>query len=146
MNPWTLRRATVDDAKELAACIDAAYAIYAGRISDLPSVSEGIEDDIANRIVWVAEQSQKIVGGLILFTEIDFMLVMNIAVHPDTSGLGIGRRLMTKAEEETRVRGLSEMRLSTHVDMPENVALYEHLGWQEIERSGSKVKMRKSLT
>jgi len=145
MKELNIRRAKLDDAKDLSACIDAAYAIYAERISDLPNVSDGIEDDIAQKIVWVAEQNQAIVGGLILSVEADSMLVMNIAVHPEASGAGIGRALMDKAEEETREHGLSEMRLSTHVDMPENVALYEHLGWQEIERSGHKVRMIKRI-
>ena len=142
---YTLRRALRADANDLASCIAAACAVYDGRISDLPNVSEGIEDDIANRIVWVAERDSKIVGGLILSIETNFMLVMNVAVHLDASGAGIGRALMDKAEEETRKCGLLEMRLSTHVDMPENVALYEHLGWQETDRSGHKVRMMKTL-
>jgi len=140
-----IRRATGDDANDLASCIDAAYAIYAGQIPDLPNVSEGLSDDIANRIVWVAEREGTIFGGLVLSVEANFVLVMNVAVHPDAAGLGIGRALMDKAEEETRERGLSEMWLSTHLDMPENVAFYEYLGWQEIERAGHKVRMKKSL-
>ena len=145
MKSIKIRCAIEEDANDLAACIDAAYATYAGRILDLPQVSKGLDDDIANRIVWVAERDNTIVGGLILSVEKGFMLVMNLAVHPDASGSGIGRRLMEKAEEETAGRKLSEMRLSTHVDMPENVALYEHLGWKEIERSDHKVRMRKRL-
>ena len=140
-----IRRATHNDAKALAACIDAAYAIYARRISDLPNVSEGIDDDIKNNIVYVAEQGDMIVGGLVLSAQRGFMLLMNIAVHPNAAGLGIGRALMDKADAETLERGLSEMRLSTHVEMPENVALYEHLGWREAARSGRKVQMKKSL-
>ena len=145
MSNYTLRRAKDSDVKDLTSCIDAAYAIYAERISDLPDVSEGLHDDIESKIVWVAVQNQTIIGGLILSAEKDFMQLVNIAVHPDASGRGVGRLLIAKAEEETSRHGLSGMQLSTHVDMPENVALYEHLGWEEMERSARKVKMRKFL-
>ena len=140
-----IRRATPGDAAALAACIDAAYAIYASRISDLPKVSEGIEYDIKDNIVWVAERDDAIVGGLILKPQTDFMLLANIAVHPDHGGQGVGRALMDRAESDASALGMTEMRLSTHVDMPENVALYEYLGWKETERTGNKVKMRKQL-
>ncbi len=37
------------------------------------------------------------------------------------------------------------LRLSTHVDMPENVRLYIHLGWEETGRTGNKVQMKKNI-
>ena len=46
-----IRPAVAADAKALAACIDAAYARYAGRISDLPSDSDGCAEDITNNQV-----------------------------------------------------------------------------------------------
>jgi len=66
-------------------------------------------------------------------------------VHPDFAGQGLGRVLMDKAEAEARALGLAELRLATHVGLPENVALYAHLGWQENGREGNKVLMRKTL-
>ena len=52
---------------------------------------------------------------------------------------------MDHAENEAKRQGFGEMRLSTHVGMPENVAMYQYLGWQEYERSGNRVSMRKLL-
>lgn len=57
----------------------------------------------------------------------------------------MGRRLIARAKDEATRLGFSELRLSTHVDMPENVRLYEHLGWQTTERAGNTVRMKKSI-
>ncbi len=142
---WRVRSAEADDAVALAACIDAAYAGYRARINDLPQVSEGIADEIATNLVWVAELDRRIVGGLILVPRHDHAVLANLAVHPDASGMGIGRALIEHAEGMCRTLKKAELRLSTHVAMPENVDLYQHLGWEETGRSGNKVQMTKHL-
>lgn len=145
MGSWSIRRATAQDASALAECIEAAYAIYAGRVSDLPAVADGIDEDIENHLVWVIEADGSIAGGLVLaMSDADAQLV-NIAIDPKHTGLGLGRALIDQAEFECRVRGLRELKLATHIDIPENVALYAHLGWREISREGSKVFMSKAL-
>ena len=141
-----MRRAVTGDAPELFRCIEAAYSNHATRIPDLPVVSEGIADEILNNIVWITETGGTIAGGIILIPRDGFLVVANIAVHPDHSGKGLGRALMDIAASESRQRGLSEMRLSTHADIPETVSLYEHLGWRETGRSGNKVHMSKTVT
>ncbi len=74
------------------------------------------------------------------------MKLANLAVHPDHGGQGgIGRRLIATCEAAARDLGAGEVRLNTHVDMPENVALYTRLGWQEVARRGTTVMMVKPL-
>lgn len=145
MTKWQLRRAKVQDSRALSDCIGAAYAIYAARLNDLPAVSEGISDDIEHQRVWVAEIDREIVGGIILAPQDDFVLLANIAVHPESSGMGLGRAMIELAEAECLALGLNELRLSTHVDMTENLRLYTHFGWQVTGRTGNKVRMRKLL-
>jgi GNAT superfamily N-acetyltransferase len=145
MTRWKIRRAQPQDAVKLAACIDAAYAPYRAYISDLPPVSEGIADDIAGHLVWVAEIDSVIAGGLVLVHGKEFATLANIAVAPDHGGQGVGRGLIERAEQYCREAGTTELRLSTHEAMPENVRLYERLGWIETGRSGSKVLMTKLL-
>jgi N-acetylglutamate synthase-like GNAT family acetyltransferase len=145
MANWSIRRAKQRDATALADCIDAAYAIYASRISDLPAVSEGIAKDIENNVVWVAEQDDNIVGGMVLVLKKNYVVLANVAVDPIATGTGLGRAFTELAKTESRRLGRVKLRLSTHVDMPENVSLYEHLGWQEAGRSGNKVHMEKTL-
>ncbi|MDJ0828100.1 MAG: GNAT family N-acetyltransferase [Rhodobacter sp.] len=129
MSSHTLRRANERDADALAACIDAAYSIYADRMVDLPAVSEGVEDAIRNHRVWVIEVDSEIVGGIVLVPNEDFLMLENIAVRPEVAGSGLGRALIARAEQDCRELGLNEIRLSTHTGMPENVAIYERLGW-----------------
>ncbi|WP_439154268.1 GNAT family N-acetyltransferase [Yoonia sp.] len=141
-----IRHAQAKDALALASCIDAAYAQYAGRISDLPPVSDGCAEDIAINQVWVAALDDKVIAGLVLVADEGFMKLANLAVHPDHGGTGLGRKLAEFAEREAVRQGFNEMRLNTHVDMPENVRLYQHLGWAEVARSGSTVSMKKHLS
>ena len=141
--PWSLRPAVPADADALAACFDAAYAQYSGRIADLPRMSDGCADDIARLDVWVAKAAGRVVGGLVLARETGFVRLINVAVHPDVRGTGLGRALLRLAEAEAQTLGYCEIRLNTHVDMPENVRLYTRLGWQETGRQGITVSMTK---
>ena len=134
----------MDDADALADCIDRAYSVYNDRVPDLPDVSAGILDDISNNLVWVAIMDKSVVGGMVLIPQRFHVTLANIAVDPSTAGTGLGRRFLEIAESEARKLGKEEIRLSTHVDMPENVNLYRHLGWVETGRSGNKVHMSKA--
>lgn len=140
-----MRRAEPADAPALAACIDRAYATHAARIPDLPAVSEGIADDIATHLVWIAEREARIIGGIVLIPASDHAVLANVAVDPAATGLGLGRALIACAEAEAVSLGLATMRLNTHAAIPENVRLYVHLGWHETARSGTKVTMEKQL-
>ncbi|MEP6067489.1 MAG: GNAT family N-acetyltransferase [Paracoccaceae bacterium] len=140
-----IRPAQATDSNALATCIDAAYAQYSERISDMPAVSDGCAEDIVTNQVWVAVNGDEVVAGLVLIARDGFMKLANLAVHPDHAGKGLGRELITLAERETKRQGYVEMRLNTHVDMPENVRLYQRLGWAEVSRSGSTVSMAKHL-
>lgn len=129
----------------LKQCIDRAYAPVKKRLPDLPDVSGGLDTDIAERFVFIAELGEAIAGCAILgITETEAHLA-NIAVDPDMKGMGVGRQLMTFVEDFARQNKVRELHLATHVKMPENVALYQHLGWHETSRSGNKVLMRKLL-
>ncbi len=145
MPKWTIRRAKNTDAKGLAECVDEAYSIYAQRISDLPAVSEHVEEDIGNNMVWVALVDGRIVGGVILMPRSDHAVLANVAVRPSMAGLGLGRSLMQVVEAESRRLGLARLQLTTHSEMPANVVLYKRLGWIETKRSGNKIHMEKAL-
>ena len=142
---WTIRRAEQRDATALSACIEAAYADYAARIPDLPAVAADCAEEIATHQVWVAEVGGDIVGGLVMSPEAGFMRLANVAVRPDHGGRGLGRALLDLAEAEALAQGYRELRLTTHAGMPENIELYTHLGWQQDQRHGNKVSMRKLL-
>jgi len=145
MPDWILRPATPHDADALADCIRSAYAVYDGRIDDLPDVAGGIADDIRDHRVWVADASGRILGGAVLVLAERYAQLANIAVHPNAGGKGIGKGLIAAIEAQARAAGAGDLRLATHVGIPENVALYQRLGWRETGRAGNKVLMSKPL-
>lgn len=140
-----IRRATAEDAEQLSACFRDAYASVAARIRDLPDIAGGLELDIAENIVWIAEGDGMCLGGLVFEHRESVAHLMNVAVHPDARGMGLGRRLIGVAEAFAQEHGAKRIDLATHVGMPENVALYERLGWRETTRTDRKVTMSKSL-
>ena len=142
---WKIRKAKREDASALAACIDRAYSVYASRINDLPAVSEGLEFDIVDNAVWIAEDDGEIVGGLVLVLHPTYATLANIAVDPSTGGTGLGKALIERAEDACRKLKISCIKLSTHIKMPENVSFYEHLGWHVINHKGNKVMMEKVI-
>ncbi len=143
-NPM-IRPAQATDANALASCIGAAYAQYLERISDLPSVSDGCAEDIANNQVWVVVQGNDVIAGLVLVRCDGYMKLANLAVHPNHVGKGLGRKLIELSEREAGRQGYQEIRLNTHVEMPENVLLYQHMGWAEVSRNGNTISMKKDL-
>ncbi len=145
MKNWHLRKARPDDATALAVCFELAYSIYAKQINDLPAVSEGVADDIANNLVWVAESDGGIVGGVVLVLQANYAILANVAVTPFASGTGLGKALVEQAEYTCRELKIPNIRLSTHAKMPKNVSLYEYLGWHVTNREGNKVHMEKTV-
>jgi ribosomal protein S18 acetylase RimI-like enzyme len=71
---------------------------------------------------------------LTLYPREDHLFVENIAVHPGAQGHGLGRALMSFAEEEAARRGYTRTALVTHEAMTENQAIYARLGYTEVER------------
>lgn len=135
----------MQDAEALKDCIDRAYAPVKTRLHDLPDVSAGIDDDIAGKIVLAAEILGSIAGVAILGIENKSAHLANIAVDPVHKGKGVGKALIVAVENIAKQQGATELRLATHIGMPENVSLYSHLGWSETSRTESKVLMSKAI-
>ncbi len=143
MQNHTIRKAVEEDTDSWRLCIDNAYARYNSIIDDLPDVSEGCEEDIANKRVWLAVDGDIILGGVVLVASDDHLKLANLAVHPDHCGKGIGKSLIRFSEEETLRQGFRLLNLNTHAGMPGNIALYLHLGWRETARLENTVSMSK---
>ncbi len=96
MNPENplIRPASLADSEGLDSCIDAAYVMYAKRISDMASVTDDCAVDIARNQVRVAVQSDDIIAGLFLAPQNRFMKLAHLAVHSSHGNKGIGRKLI----------------------------------------------------
>ncbi len=154
MSDVQVRPARPEDVPAVEALVAAAYGHYVERIGmpPLPMV-----DDYRARVdaghVWVVDgpgAPGDLLGLVVLVEEPNHLYVDNVAVAPHAQGAGLGRRLLTFAEERAVAAGLGSMRLMTHELMTENRAIYAHLGWREVsgaEREGRRaVVLVKAVT
>ena len=111
----------------------------------LPPMVTDYSEEIRNLPTWVADSNGSIVGGLTMMFEDDKALLANVAVDPAYQGHGIGSALISFAESRAGEKGYSELHLATHVLLTENIAMYQHLGWEEIQRNQTRVVMKKKL-
>ncbi|HEX4246426.1 MAG TPA: GNAT family N-acetyltransferase [Pseudonocardia sp.] len=132
----SMRPATVADADAMARLADAAYETYVSRIGKKPApMLADYPGVVRHGRTWVAEHAGQLVGFVVLDQAADHLLVENVAVHPASQGLGIGRRLLAVAEDRARELGLPELRLYTNEMMSENVAYYPRRGYRETHRA-----------
>ena len=132
-DPHNLRPATAADLPAIRALIDAAYAKYLTRMDKAPApMLRDYGPSVQAGTTWVT--GSPITAVLTLYPRDDHLYVENIAVHPAAQGRGLGRALMSFAEQEAARHGLTRMALVTHEVMIENQAIYARLGYAEVER------------
>ncbi len=144
---WHIRKAVIDDSEGLQNCMETAYSFYQSRMEGkrLPPMDEDYSLEIKEFPCWVAEHKGKIVGGLIMMFDDEKASIANIAVHPDFQGQGLGGGLMRFAESIAKKMNFSELHLATHVLLTENISLYLHLGWTEIDKDDVRVYFKKQI-
>jgi ribosomal protein S18 acetylase RimI-like enzyme len=131
--PDGLRRATAADLPAIKAVIDAAYTRYLTRMDKPPGpMLRDYGPSVADGTTWVT--GSPVTAVLTLYPRDGYLLVENVAVHPSAQGHGLGRALMSFAEQEAIRLGLTRMTLYTHEVMTENQAIYARLGYTEVER------------
>jgi ribosomal protein S18 acetylase RimI-like enzyme len=129
----SLRLATAADLPAIKTLIDAAYAKYLTRMDKPPGpMLRDYGPSVEAGTTWVT--GSPITAVLTLYPGDDHLLIENIAVHPGAQGRGLGRAMMSFAEQEAGRRGLTRMALFTHEVMTENQAIYARLGYAEVER------------
>ncbi len=128
----------------------AAYSPYIERIGQPPGpMLDDYDQVVRDHRVYVIEEAGVILGALVLIEKEEGLLFDNIAVQPARQGEGIGRRLMEHAESEAHRLGYRHLDLYTHERMTENIAMYERIGYVEVDRRTEhgfpRVYMRKRL-
>src|ERR1700726_1057151 len=97
--PPRLRRATADDLPAIRAVINAAYARYLTRMTKPPApMLRDYGPSVEAGTTWVT--GSPVTAVLTLYPRDDHLLIENIAVYPGAQGRGLGRVLMSFAEEE----------------------------------------------
>lgn len=113
-------------------------AFRAHRELDPPSSAgretvEAVRADLAAGGGAIAELEGRAVGCLrwTLATDGAFH-VRRVAVEPELQGRGLGRALMTWAEQEARRRGCKAVSAGVRIALPGNLAFYSGLGYRSV--------------
>ncbi|MBZ9774841.1 GNAT family N-acetyltransferase [Mesorhizobium sp. CO1-1-8] len=131
----TIRKALAGDLQTVVSLTEAAYAPYTALLGAPPiPVTEDYAPRIEGGEVWVMESGSEIAGVLTLERHDDHAMIFSVAISPDFQGKGFGIALLKHADEQTRLLGLSEVRLYTNARMERNIALYLAYGFHETGR------------
>lgn len=134
---WVPRRAVEgEDWAQLMVVLRAAFAGMEGRIdppsslarmqvADLPEIAKTAE-------IWVI--GRPIVATVTLTARAGALYLGKLAVVPDQQERGFARQLIALAEMRAAALGLPELMLETRVELAENHAFFQHLGFVETAR------------
>lgn len=147
---YRIRPARADEADAIRDLVRHAYVMYVPRMGKEPGpMLDDYGKRVADGTAFVIEAEESVAGVLVLLPHDDHILMDNVAVDSAFQGRGIGKTLITFAEEEAVRRGYREIRLYTHETMIENVQMYAKLGYEETgrgEQAGyDRIFMRKRL-
>ena len=128
----TVRAATASDAERLATLLtDEGYPAGA---SDLALRIERFSSD-ASRVL-VAEVADEVIGFIAFHllprfeTDEWFVRIVALVVDPGVRERGIGRRLMTEAEEAAKAEGASFLEITAGHHRPDARQLFESMGYE----------------
>lgn len=89
--------------------------------------------DYAERgLSWLALANDQPVGFILAELHVSSLFIVELSVHLDWQGKGIGRRLIACVADQARIRGLASLTLTTFRDVPWNAPFYARLGFEMI--------------
>src|SRR5687767_3631735 len=95
-----IRKGDLLDIDAVHNCIQEAYASYTPRIGKRPaSMDTDFTPLLRGGRVWILEVNRTIVGLMVLIEEPDSFEIRSVAVLPSHQRRGLGRRLMSHAEQ-----------------------------------------------
>lgn len=117
--------------------IRAEFAYMDGRIDPPSSMQRLTEADIAAKAesgeVWLIGSPP--VACMFLTLQADSLYLGKLAVSASHRGKGLARALVGVAERRARALGLAAVELETRVELVENHAAFQAMGFQEINRT-----------
>ncbi len=120
---------------ELLALILSSFS-YMDEIIDPPSSAHrltlaSLAHKATSEIAFVAIEDNRLVGCVFLNPETDCLYVGKLAVAPGQQGKGVGRRLLTIAEDTARELNLPTLRLDTRIELVGNHTTFGRWGFQK---------------
>lgn len=83
---------------------------------------------------WLAELEKRVIGYGVMSVVIDESHILNLCVHPDWQGQGLGRKLIQHMLKLARQHGAETAFLEVRKSNQAALALYDGLGFVEIGR------------
>jgi N-acetylglutamate synthase-like GNAT family acetyltransferase len=136
----SIRSATNNDAREILACLHAAFAAYRDSYTpeaflDTVLTLETLKERLAHMQVFVAESSSGQIAGTIACQVMSYSEghLRGMAVLPTCLGTGIAAQLLAYAEAELRRQDCTRITLDTTAPLERAMRFYEKFGFR---RSG----------
>ncbi len=133
-----IRPTTCDDIATLPALERAAGQ----RFRDYPELAWLAEGDVISAeqhldyagrgLSWLALANDQPVGFILAETHASSLFIVELSVHLDWQGKGIGRRLIACVADHARKSGLTSLTLTTFRDVPWNAPFYARLGFEYV--------------
>jgi GNAT superfamily N-acetyltransferase len=103
-------------------------------------------------IAYAAMVGNMLLGCIFLRPERECLYVGKLAIAPEAQGCGIGRQLLTLAEDTARRLELPALRLETRIELTENHAVFARWGFEKTAENAhpgftrtTSIEMRKQL-
>lgn len=130
----SLLPATAEDAEAIRSLTREAYSKWVPVIGcePLPMIADYTEAVQKHRIDLLYLDG-KLVALIEMVPQADHLLIENVAVSPAFQRRGLGRKLLTHAEQVAALLGLSVIKLYTNRLFTENLRLYQKFGY-EVDR------------
>ena len=133
---WVPRRmAAEEDFGPVLSLLRAAFAFMEGRIDPPSSLHRLTAAALAGQAreaeVWVAEETGQPVACMVLTPQADTLYLGKLAVAETHRGQGLGRQMAEHALARARALGLSRVTLQTRVELTENHAAFEAMGFRK---------------
>ena len=120
----TVRRATIEDAKEIFAIEMECFSV--------PWSLDSIEIELLNedkKLYYVVEDANGVVGYAGVWLVYDEGQITNIAIRPSARRQGFGAKLTSALIEECFKRGMHEIFLEVRISNLSALSLYRQLGF-----------------
>jgi GNAT superfamily N-acetyltransferase len=131
----SVRAATENDLEHINAIVRAAYSPYIDRIGKLPaSTTTDFGPLIESAHVFIAELSGEIVALVVLTPHGDSLELSSLSVRPDRQRQGLGRLLVSFAEQRATTLGFEALSLYTNARLEELIRYYRRCGFEVTDR------------
>ncbi|MBW6423620.1 GNAT family N-acetyltransferase [Rhizobium sp. XQZ8] len=120
---------------ELLALILSSFA-YMDGVIDPPSSAHrltlmSLAQKARDEVAFAALEEGKLAGCVFCKPEPGFLYIGKLAISPAWQGKGIGRKLLSFAEEVAREKGLPVLRLETRIELTANHATFARWGFEK---------------